>query len=282
MKKTRYKVYFQYKNNQHRSKLVGDSFKAAINAAGDSIVDTAKKADVGIFYGMSPGHISELRDMRSKGKKVIGIDLGYWDRNITLRFDACYKVSVHHFHPQDYIHRLNSGADRFNLTIRPWANNPKGHVLLAGLGPKSMELYDIDGQTWDKNMIKEIKKYTSRKIIYRPKPSWRDAPPIPGTEFSAPDQSLAPVLKNAWAIVTHHSNVSTDGLLYGIPCFCWDGAAYKMASQDVTEIEAPFKPKNRKQFFQDLSYINWSVKDILEGRCWNHIKKEVFPLVYNK
>src|SRR5690606_33738992 len=59
------------------------------------------------------------------------------------------------------------------------------HILLIGSSAKCHEFLDLPDPTeWAASVVAEIRKHTDRPIVYRPKQSWRDAVPIPGTTMS--------------------------------------------------------------------------------------------------
>ena len=129
-------------------------------------------------------------------------------------------------------------------------------------------------EVWERRVIKEIRTYTDRPIIYRPKPSWSGAKPIEDTKFSSAQQPLQTVMDNAHAIVSHHSNVCVDGLAAGVPAFVWEGVSVPMGLQNLDQIEQPFYPDEREQWLNNISYCQWSLPEMRKGSCWKHLKSE--------
>lgn len=276
------KIFFAYKNNQHRAAKVMAAFQRAILNEGHKVWTNEATSAMAIIYGCGQGHVEIIKRFEALGKPTLILDLGYWERNYNLGAQTHYKVVLGpHNHPQELIKKLNARPDRFEKSkqvIQPWRDNKDGHILLAGMGQKSCVLYGYPDQSWDMWAVKEIRKYTNRKIVYRPKPSWRNCPPIAGTEYSPPGDSLAPYLNSAFCVVNHHSNVGVDALLAGVPVFSWDGAAFYQSSQDLSKIETPYYPEDREKFLWGLCHYNWSVAEIENGLCWsffwkNYLKK---------
>lgn len=268
------KVFLAYKPNQHRSQRVMTAFTRSILQAGHKPWGKTEDADAGIIYGMGPGHVLYRDELVARGKPVLIVDLGFWNRSYSLGDKAQYKVSVNSHHPCDLIQNLKCSSDRFQklgLTIEPW-KTPGRHILLAGMGQKSCVLYKYPDQSWDLSAVKDLRQHTKRDIWYKPKPSWRGCPPIAGTVYTV-DTPIETALEGAFACVTHHSNAAVDALLKGVPAFTWDGAAKHMAINDLSKIETPFYPDNREQFFSSLAYFNWSVAEIASGECWRWMYK---------
>ena len=269
------KVFMAFKPNQHRSARVQTAFTKAITQAGHKPWGRTSDADVGLIYGMGPSHVVFRDEMVARGKHVLIIDLGYWNRSYSLNDDAQYKVSLDNHHPHDLIKDLKCSDERFKKlgrTIQPWQDNPRGHIVLAGMGQKSCVLYQYPDQSWDLAAVQEIRQNTDRQIYYKPKPSWRGCPPIAGTVYRC-DEPIEETLRGAWALVTHHSNAAVDALLMGIPAFTWDGAAKYQTSPDLKNLEQPYRPDDREQFFSNLAYFNWSVGEMASGECWRFFYK---------
>lgn len=277
-------ILIKFKNHLTRSGSVGRAWTEAIlYSEEDRLVFEEDEAELVIIYGCGPGNRAHYMRARERGLPTITIDLGFWKRGSPKDNNAHYKVSVNWHHPQHYLMKMNCPSDRFKKFNKgskeplPWYNTGK-QILLAGMGPKSFELYDMKSQEWDLLAFEEIRKRTDRPIVYRPKPSWYNPPPILGTTFSDKHQNLDTLLLNTYLVVTHHSNVAVDGLMVGIPAICPDGAANAICTDDfdtIDEIEYP----NRKQFFWNLAYCNWSIEEMQSGECWRYIKEHVLPIV---
>ncbi|MCI0549903.1 MAG: hypothetical protein L0287_03015, partial [Anaerolineae bacterium] len=178
------------------------------------------EADVAVFYGFTPPLRNIMREYREQAKAVY-IDLGYWGRHEGGRRVGYHKVTVNDRHPTKYFQNLKHKSDRFDhfkLNIKPWRKSGE-HILVAGMSFKAANACGFAGQDWELKVIRQLKDYTNRRIIYRPKPNCKSSGPIPGVEFSPPEQELGAVLKDCHCIVSHHSNVQVDGLLEGVPGF---------------------------------------------------------------
>ena len=124
---------------------------------------------------------------------------------------------------------------------------------------------------WETEAVAEIKKYTDRPIVFRPKTP--DVPRIEGTTYDS-GVPLGVALGSANVVVTHHSNVGVDGLIDGAPVFSTIGVASVMGLQDLSRIENPYYPENREQWLNDVSYCQWSVTELRSGVCWQHLRDE--------
>jgi len=240
------------------------------------------EADIAIFYGLKD-KLRKIQRTYSKCKDAhaVFIDLGYWGRTEGGQLEGYHRIAVDSLHASDYFQNIKHGTDRvqrFNITPCPMKKNEEGHILLCGQSEKAAWVFGLAPEEWEQNAIATLKGYTSRQIIYRPKPSWPGAGPIDGTTYSPPEQELEEVLDSAWAVVTHHSNVGIDALVKGIPSFTLEGLAKPLSKMGLKDIEHPLYPSSeiRQQLFNDVAYTQWSMPEIRSGLAWDYLIKEVF------
>lgn len=227
------------------------------------------------FYGLEGNNTQVFRDFAAHSAAVY-VDLGYWGRREGGRWSGYHKVVVNARHPNAYFRAVSHPADRlkrFHVEHRPWRETGS-HILLAGMGDKGSQAEGYQPEQWERWAIAEIRKYSKRPIIYRPKPSWKTAKPIAGTIYSEKKIEVETHFRDCWAIVTHHSNVAVDGLVAGIPAFCWGGVALEMSLQDLSRIESPYFPDGRAQWMADIAYTQWSIAEMRAGLPWQHLKRE--------
>lgn len=239
--------------------------------------------DVAVFYGLEPP-IPELFEYYRAAGRAVYVDLGYWGRREGGRWTGYHKVCVNARHPTAYFRKPQHALDRLSelrVQIKPMAPRdaePWKHILLAGMGDKGAAAEGYRPEEWERWAIDRIRQLTDRPILYRPKPSWKQARPIkgPGMRFSGRERDVSLELVNCWAVVTHHSNVAVDAAVAGIPTFCWGGVAAAISRSDLVEIETPVAhPMGvRQDWAADLAYTQWSVKEIASGACWRHLKSD--------
>lgn len=223
--------------------------------------------DAAIFWGYVNSCQAIMRGYRGAGKAAVYLDLAYWDRQ------NCYKVSVNSRHPVEYFQLYkhdDSRRKKFVKELLPYRQ--RDNILVAGMGSKAAWAEKLEPlNSWETNAIAEIKRHTDRPIHFRPKTP--DAPPIPGSTYS-PGIPLSVALASANVVVTHHSNVAVDGLINGAPAFAFAGVSSVIGLQDLSKIETPLYSDHREQWLNDVAYCQWSIKELRDGTCWNHLKSE--------
>lgn len=252
----------------HGVKVCGAAVQ--IFQASEFVHEHVEVFDVAIFWGYVDVCQAIMNGYRNAGKKAIYLDLAYWHR------DTHYKVAVNDRHPTAYFQKVEHDSirrKRFVGAIRPY--RVRDCILVAGLSPKGAWAEKLEpAGSWESNAVAEIRKYTTRPIIYRPKPTWVGAPPIPDTMYSSSTVPIGVPLSQAMSVVTYHSNVGVDGLVEGAAVFSTKGVASVMGTSDLSKIEDPLYPGDREQWLNDVSYCQWSLEEMRDGVCWRHILDE--------
>jgi hypothetical protein len=229
--------------------------------------------DVAILWGFVASCQNVIKSCRTAGIPFLFFDMGYWARD-----KGFFKVACNDRHPDKYFMRRPKPADRFNrlgLTIEPWQRNTTGYILLAGMSGKASWSWGWGNEDYERRTIAELRKYTDRPIVYRPKPSWSAAKPLSGARFDV-KTPLRTALAEAHCVVSHHSNVGCDALLAGVPTFNKLGAASILGPYELRKIEKPNYPEGREQWAHNLAYCQWSLAEMTTGECWDFFKRENF------
>lgn len=228
-----------------------------------------------VFYGLAGGLRRIMDDYRKRGKRAFYIDLGYWGRRKKSRWDGYHKIVLNDRHPTGYFQSKVHPSDRFDhlqVQIKPWRETGDA-IMVVGMSGKAAGHLGLGPEHWERQTIARLRQITKRPIIYRPKPNWPDARPIPGSHFQQ-GVDVAESFAGLHCVVAHHSNVAVDALINGIPCICPEGAASVLSDHDIADVETPCMPDGREQWAADLSYCQFSVEEMQTGRAWELIKAE--------
>jgi hypothetical protein len=239
--------------------------------------DGAPRADVAVFYGLAGNLKRVYQDYRRAGKTTVFFDLGYWGRHEGGRYFGYHRVCVNSIHATAQVIDAKHPGDRaaqFGFRFKPF-KRAGSHIVLAGQSAKAAWVYDFQPEEWEHKAVEELRKFTDRKIYYYPKLSWGGAKPIPGTEFW--NQPVTPLLDDAWAVVTHHSNTGLDALMHGVPVFSDEGIASTLGVRHALRmIEEPRypDPDQVRQLVHNATYWQWAMKEMETGKVWDHIRRE--------
>jgi hypothetical protein len=224
-----------------------------------------------VLWGFVTSCQEIIKNCKAQGIPFVFMDLAYWARD-----KGYFKVSVNDRHPTDYFMLQSKPDDRFRkfgLSIKPWQQlSPSSYVLLAGMSGKAAWAWGMQNEVYERDTIRILRQFTQRPIIYRPKPSWPDATNLPGAKLDKVTP-LSNAIRGAHCVVTHHSNVGCDALLEGIPVLSKYGIASVLGPHDLGSVEHPYYPAGREQWAYNAAYCQWSLDEMANGACWNHLKE---------
>lgn len=294
------KVAF-FRSDKTRERVVADAFIAGINKYGDRgiiISDNDLKAmrgmmpaktdiDVAVIMGISRAAKRYFEEFLAAGRHIVYLDKGltrHGDDKYGNRLPKYYRVSVDAFQATEYFMKKDRLPDRWEALgydIKPWQEvGPDGHIVVAGGSEKYSFWHQHEGGAtgWAWRVIDEVRKYTKRPIIYRPKPSWAEAVPIKGTRFSRPPTILTQELSGCHALITFGSNSAVTAICQGVPAFVLgDGLAKPMSLADLAKIETPYYPSDeeRARWARCLAYCQWSLDEMTSGEAWKILREEI-------
>lgn len=219
------------------------------------------------------------------GTHIIYLDKGYTRhaRPGPVKVWEYWRVSLDAHHPTDFLDlRHAPPADRLDdlgIVLKPWRKNGR-HIVIAGSSQKYHDFYGMrDPTQWAQKLVKQIQRAApGREIIYRPKPSWKDAVPVEGATFSR-DGDIYDVLENAWALVTHGSNAVFEAVCEGIPCIVLGNAVAKpISATTVDDLPAPLQASYalRQRWLEQLAWWQWTAAEISQGQAWEFLRPKIY------
>lgn len=219
-------------------------------------------ADLSITWGLGhPEGQKLIADARKAGRRVIGFDLGYWNRKDHFR------VTFDHDHPQAFVMARDQTGVRWRsagIALREDAD-PKGHILLIGTGHKTAATYGEPPGEWEQRTAKAVQqKYPGRRYVFRAKPGGRNDA-VPAGFIAETSAAIDTALKGCALVVCRNSNVAVDAIIAGVPFSCEDGAAMAVADQQPLDREA------RLRFLQNLAHFQYTAAELQQPAIWEQI-----------
>lgn len=280
-----------FSSDKPREHLLADAFADGARLSGDSVevrsltgeAQVAEGADVAVMVGVKSRALY-------KANWAAGISCLYFDKGYTrhsapgpIKLWEYWRVAVNSHHPTDYFQKIPRPGDRLEklgIGFAPWRKKGN-YIVFAGSSQKYHDFYGLTDPTrYAGKVIKQIEfAAPGMQIIYRPKPSWKDAEPINGTVYSRPPETITDVLADAHCLVTHGSNACFEALQMGVPCVILGEAVAKhVSSTSIDEVKAPrlVHDKRRRQWFADLAYCQWSLPELASGEAWKIIKPQIY------
>jgi hypothetical protein len=129
-----------------------------------------------------------------------------------------------------------------------------------------------------RSLVARIRDITQRPIVYRPKPSWKQARAIPGTEYST-GKEWRNAVGRAHCVVTYGSNLCFDAALFGKPSLVLGhGIAGPISSTDLKELENPYLATGdeRRQWLSNVAWTQFhALGEYYNGMAWKVIRDMV-------
>jgi hypothetical protein len=142
------------------------------------------------------------------------------------------------------------------VAMRRWRKDGR-HVVLALPGETLGRAIGLDVPGWIATIGARLRAATDRPIRVRPKYSR-----VP----------LAGDLRDAWALVTHSSNVAVDAVICGIPVFVAPTSPAAPAGRTDLDIEHPAMP-DRDAWWASLTCQQFTLSEMADGTAWRLMRQ---------
>lgn len=273
-------------SDKEREIVLAEAFLAGVRNAGDEGVSRPIKrdvevdhdCDVAVMVGVKSREL--FRAHARVGVQVIALDKGYArHKHVGGIAWEYWRVSVGSHQPTQMLStpRPSDRWEKLGLRVAPWRKNGN-HILFAGSSAKYHEFYGIqDPSRYAFKRIREMREFTNREVVYRPKPSWHDAVPVSGSVFNTKG-TINDALLGAHALVTHGSNACFEAMLLGVPSIILgDGVAKPISSTKLEDIRSPRLAKNKERLalLSSLAYFQWTLAEMASGEAWEFLRPMV-------
>lgn len=229
---------------------------SAIRSAGDELVTA--QPEVLVLYGVGAEvHDAARRAQIARGGRVLHFDLGYFGRKKVVGY---VRMCLERDHPQHLLDATPNDPARWGrhgIQLREDAD-PKGPILLVGLGRKSRAYLNLPN--WERDKLKALRqRFPGREVVFRPKRG--DVHLGIRTDETTPIEQL---LRGASMAVVRHSNVAVDAAIAGVPFEAEDGAAAWLQGREFTAA-------NRLDFLRRLAH--WQYRPNEATEAWAFAKR---------
>lgn len=282
-----------FRSDKPREHLLAEAFIDGVREAGDEGVireipedGVAEDCQVVAMIGVKSKEL--YRRHWKAGINVVYLDKGYLRHQMTgpIRLWEYWRVAVNAHHPTDMLmgqlmDNKRVKPNRSKLILQEWReDNPKKKIIVAGSSAKYHEFYDLpDPTTYAEKLVRRLRVHSDRKIIYRPKPTWKDAVEISGTRFSSGGEKLEALFPDAHCLVTHGSNSCFDAILAGIPTIVLgSGVSRDISSTELSDVESPLmvSKAKRRAWLANLMYWQYTMQEFRSGEPWRFIKNKIY------
>ena len=206
------------------------------------------------------GYLRGTGEAINKARNFFYIDHGYFsqsqrtfDTNKTHinKFDGYFRVAYNDYWHNGAGSKPDDRLKKMNLKFSN-LNKHGDYIILSEPTKDAIKYYDL--KEWTQETIKEIKKYSDRKIILHSR----------GSKISLTD-----LLPNAWAFVSDHSSAGFKAMQNGVPAFFTNKTL-----KNIGEIKNIEKHEINYSIFNNLAYEQWTIEEIKSGDCWQYLKQK--------
>lgn len=276
-------------SDKPRERILAEAFLDGAKRHGNEtrMVDRADAVavpdcDVVAMVGVKSRELFEVN--KRAGIRIVYLDKGYVrQRAEGRRAWEFWRVAVDDHQPTRILGAIDYPDDRWRaleIEPRPWRATGE-HIVFAGSSEKYHAFYGLDHPTqYAVRLVRKIRRLKlGRIVVYRPKPSWQGAVPIPRARYSPPERRIDDELAGAHALVTHGSNACFEAMLAGVPSVIVGNAiARPISSTDLHDLAAPklATDSERARLLANLAYCQWTLAEFGSGAAWETIKGQIY------
>ena len=256
----------------------------------DELVTGSMDADAALiwsvlWYGKMGGNKQVWDHYRAQNKPVIVIEVGGLIRNGTWKLginginrDADFAVDE--YMPSD---RLSKSG----IVLQRWQQKGE-YVLICGQHGHSQQWIDMpDMDTYYKNTIEEVRKFTDKPIVVRSHPRFREGLhwacdsewyKQQGVTWNIPKHiqqtydsfDLEHMLKHTHCTISHSSNAGITSIIAGVPAVV---SKHSLAYDVGTEMNTWLSKPDRANWLNKMSYTEWFPDEI--GTQWLRLREKL-------
>jgi hypothetical protein len=240
----------------------------------DWIIDVSDVIDITAdaigFIGVK--NVKVKRAAIAAGKPFFHFDKGY-----NRDWPYWWRVSLNDAHPTNYMMQLEINAGRRagqNWSFPGWLAGRGNAWLIAGSSEKYAAFVGAPHPTdYAAGVLAVIRQRDQlSEVIYRPKPSWREAMPINGTTFSR-RRKMIQDLRRSRVTITHSSNAAFESILNGVPVVTTGlGVTSLISSNDIHCIYIPDHDEI-EALLNAAAMCQYNINEIRGGLMFRHMKE---------
>ncbi len=271
-------VYWPTYNEEHREVL--EAFYVGLQAHGvpaqfhlATNYDVNDKPDLAVVFGVGKKAVDKsadrahiINEQRVRNKRWIVLETGYVHR------DRYYAAGYEGLNGRANFYNAGMPGDRWaelGVELKPWRDDGE-FVLLCGQVPWDASVQDHNHVKWLEHM--------AEMITWLGLPAYFSPHPL-GPHYTVDGltlregENLAEKLLGARSCVTFSSNSAVEAVIDGVPSVAFDigSMAWDVTGHTLAEIAAPPRPE-RTQWAYNLAYTQWTLAEMQEGKCWQHLK----------
>ena len=212
----------------------------------------------------------------------LSYDPGNKNKFLRYSYDGIFPTTGEYCNDSPHPDRWDLISKKIGIQFKPW-RKAGNNILICCQRDGGWSMDGKPLMPWLVNTVKEIRKYSDRKIMVRFHPgdknvlSHRRAL----SRFRLKDvmlsnsKSLLDDLRTAHAVVNHNSSPGVVAAIEGVPIFLTDPArsqAGEVAHNTLESLETP-QEFDREKWIQKMAQMHWTLDELKDGTAWRHLRK---------
>jgi hypothetical protein len=275
----RFKLYREH--GALNSQPVFDALEQSIRSLGHEIVSDNEDLPViwsVLWSGRMTANQKIYQQCIKNNKPILIIEVG------NLKRGSSWRLCLNH------INGLGNFGNNFDLdpnrpeilgvNLKPIQTKRRGEILIAAQHQHSLQWEGMPlMKQWCENIVGEIKKRTTRRIIIRPHPRSPFSLNIPGVVIErgkriANTYDDYDIFYNYHCVINHNSGPAVQAAIHGVPVLCDPSSLAGEMSIKWEDLENPALP-NREEWFLKLTHTEWTVSEIQQGIPLSRLLPEI-------
>lgn len=275
----RFRLYREY--GALNSVEIFNAFSQGIHALGHT--EVTKDEDISVIWsvlwkGRMRMNRSVYESAKKQGRPVIIIEVGNLKRGLTWR------ICLDNINGQgEFAKEIDIDAARpkkLSVNLEKFRENRRSEILICSQLPESLQWNGMPPmETWIKQTVEQINRYTDRKIVVRPHPRSFVRVNIPGTQLEIPKKIIDSydnfdIDYNYHCIINHNSGPAVQAAIFGTPVICDRSSLAYPVSDKIQNIEKIALP-DREKWFLELCHTEWTKEEISMGLPLSRLLKKI-------
>lgn len=275
----RFRLYREY--GALNSVEIFNAFSQGIRALGHTEVSSNEEISViwsVLWKGRMRLNQQVYESAKKHGRPVIIIEVGNLKRGTTWRI-CLDNINGRGEFANDTELDLDR-AKKLGVTLENVKKNRNRDILICSQLPESLQWHGMPPMdTWIKQTVDQIKRYTDRKIVIRPHPRSSVRVNLPDTRLELPRKVLNSydnfdIDYNYHCIINYNSGPAVQAAIFGSPIICDRSSLAYPVSDRIENIEKISLP-DREDWFMKLCHTEWTKEEIAQGFPLNRLLEKI-------
>ena len=173
-----------------------------------------------------------------------------------------HRLTMNHIHQTGFFNAPVDRLGNFKHFPKQWRTGGE-YILIIEPGQFSSAIFHVDIKKWKYEIVKEIRKYSDKKIRFRPKINKKIRRPLYNALLD----------DDYYCTISINSNAATESIWAGVPTITLHKhITNAVATNTISEINQLSRP-NLAQWLCMLSYSQFTYEELVDGTAYNIVQR---------